>query len=132
LAQGIFSVAKDPVSAYATTVRDVPRARPDMTKEEMLQLARRHRAAAILVEDADDASQLAGYVRVIDLGLDDSGEAGPLRPLLTIRDTDTQLATLMRMQSAKESFARVIDAEGNTVGMVTAEQLRRPLLPGDR
>ena len=69
-----------------------------------------------------------GYVRVIDLKLSDSPELGPLRPLLEIRESSTHLAALMRLESANESLARVVNARGETVGIVTTERLREPLL----
>ena len=127
LARGIFAVAKQPVVRYTTPLGDVARARSDMTKPQILQLARRHRIAAVPVEDANRRKRLIGYVRVIDLGLEPSDEVGPLRPFLEILSTDTHIAALMRMQSAKESLARVVDSQGETVGILTAGRLREPL-----
>ena len=58
-------------------------------------------------------------------------ELGPPHALLEIPDTTTQIAALMRMQTAQEPIARVIDASGKGVGVVMADRLREPLLrPG--
>jgi len=130
LAQGIFKLANQPVTKYATPLRNVPRASSDMTKQEILRLAHRHRIPAVAVERTDAEGSLVGYVRVIDLGLNGSDEVGPLRPLLDIPHRDTHIAALMRMQSAGESLARVVDTEGQTVGILTAQSLREPLFRG--
>ena len=60
--------------------------------------------------------------------LSDAAELGPLRPLLEIRDTSSHLAVLTRLESANESLAAVVNARGETIGIVTARRLREPLL----
>ena len=99
-----------------------------MNKREVLALAERWRAAAIPIESADSAENLIGYVRVIDLLLSESAELAPLRPLLEIRDSSTHLAVLTRLESANETLAGVVNARGETIGIVTARRLREPLL----
>ena len=128
LARGIFAVAKQPVTRYTTPLGEVARARSDMSKEEVRRLARRLQIPAVPVEDTGPNPRLIGYVRLIDLGLDPSDELGPVRPLLKISHTDTHIDALMRMHSAKEDLAHVVDADGQTVGILTAQQLREPLL----
>ena len=132
LAQGIFAVAQQPVSRFTTPLKELPRARSDMGKEEVLRLARRYRISVIPVESPAESAKLAGYFRVIDLGLSQSGEVGPLRRFLEITDDTTQVAALMQMQSAKEDLARVVGAHGETLGIVTADRLREPLFRGGR
>jgi CBS domain containing-hemolysin-like protein len=128
LAQGIFAVANRPVGEFLVPIGQLPRARATMNKREVLALAERWRAAAIPVESADSAENLIGYVRVIDLVLSDSAELGPLRPLLEIRDSSTHLAVLTRLESANETLAGVVNARGETIGIVTTRRLREPLL----
>ncbi len=132
LAQGIFAVAHQPVARFTTPLEQLPRARSDMTKREILRLARRYRIAVVAVESPEVRGQLIGYVRVIDLGLSEADDVGPLRRLLDVRDDTSHVAVLMRLQSAKENLARVVDAAGKTVGIVTADRLREPLLGGRR
>ena len=69
---------------------------------------------------------------MIDLGLGASDELGPVRPLLEIPHTARHIEALMRMQSAQESIAQVVDARGETLGLVTARRLREPLFGGGR
>jgi putative hemolysin len=132
LAQGIFAVAQQPVARFATPLRQLPRARADMSKEEVLRLARRYRISIIPVESLEPSAELAGYFRVIDLGLGESDQVGPLRPFLEIAEDTSHVAALMRMQGAQEELARVVNAEGETLGIVTADRLREPLFRGGR
>jgi CBS domain containing-hemolysin-like protein len=128
LARGIFAVAKDPVVRFATPLAQVAKARTDMSKEQVRLLARRLHVAAVPVEEASDQRRLVGYVRVIDLGLDPSGQLGPLRPLAEIPAAATLLDSVMRLHAAQETMAQVVDASGNPIGILTADQLHTPLL----
>ncbi len=127
LAQGIFAVANVPVWHYAVPIGNLPRAKADMSKEEVLRLARRYRLAAVPVESSDKPGQLIGYYRVIELELDPAPEPGPLRPLMDIPDMVTHLGALMRMRSDGHSLAKVVAGEGGVLGLVTADQLTQPL-----
>ena len=130
LARGIFTLANQQVGRLATPLHDVPRARADMGKEEILRLAKRYRTADVPVEDTGPKKELTGYLRVIDLELDPSTEVGPLRALLKIPETDTHIGALVRMENAGESLACVVDQDGQATGIVTAKSLREPLFHG--
>ena len=135
LAQGIFAVASQPVVQYATPSGDVPRARGDMTKSEVQRVARRFRIAEVPIEGTGGlgsvgAKQLVGYVRVIDLSLDPGEDLGPVRPFLEVSSTVTHIGALQKMQAAGENLARVVDADGNTVGILTAGRLRENIFRG--
>jgi putative hemolysin len=127
LAQGIFAEAGQSVTRYLAPVEQLPRARADMSKRDVLRLAERHHAAVVPVTSADATATLVGYVRVIDLRISASEQLSPLRTLLEVRDDSTHLAALMRMESAGEGLARVVGAQGETLGIVTIERLREPL-----
>jgi CBS domain containing-hemolysin-like protein len=127
LAQGIFAIAGEPVGRLLTPLTHLPRARATMSREEVLRLASRYRIAAVPVEAADDSRQLLGYVRVIDLAIQADEALGPLLPLEKIGERTNHLAALMRMQSAKEELAAVVDDQGRTLGVVSVDQLREPL-----
>lgn len=127
LADGVFAVAGRPVREFAQPLRDAARARSDMSKDEVLRLARRLQIAAVPVEDAAAPGKLLGYVQVIELALAPGEGIAPMRPLLQFRGSDAHLLALMRMQSAKEGLAAVVDERGEVVGLVTAARLRAPL-----
>ncbi len=132
LARGLFAVANHPVTRYATPLAEVPRARADMSKQEVCRLARRLQLPDVPVEQADGDSVLIGYVRVIDLELDASDELGPVRPLFEVPHTDTHIEALMRMHSAQESLALVVDHDREPLAILTAARLREPLFHGGR
>jgi len=96
-----------------------------MGKQAVLRLAQRSHTAVIPVADA--SGRLVGYVRVVDLCLHEGDDLAPIRPLPEVRDDSTHLAALMRLESTGDSLARVVNARGETVGIVTLERLREPL-----
>jgi CBS domain containing-hemolysin-like protein len=124
LAHGILAVARKPVRQFVTPPGQMVQVRADMSKQFVLRLAQRNRAAVIPV--ADTANRLVGYVRVIDLWLQEGNDLAPIRPLPEVRDDQSHLAALMRLESTGDSLARVVDARGETVGIVTLERLREP------
>ena len=127
LAQGIFAVAHRPIVEFTTPLEQLPRARSDMTKQEVLRVARRYRISVVPAESPESVGELIGYFRVIDLELSAAEEAEPLRRLLDIPAEMSHVAALTQMQSAGESLARVVDHDDKTVGIVTADRLREPL-----
>lgn len=130
LARGIFAVVKQPAADYVTPLAKVAKARTDMTGGQVRLLAQRFSQAALPVEDAGQPGRLVGYVRVIDLALDQdlSGRLGPVRPLLEIPATATLIDAVMRMHAGKETVAQVVTGDGRPLGILTAERLREPLL----
>jgi putative hemolysin len=129
LAQGIFGLAGKPVTRFITPLRQMPRARADMSREDVLRLAGRHRVSIVPVESPDGPGTLAGYVRVIEVALSGSEALEPLHPLVEIPASATHLDALMRLQTARESLARVVGPSGETIGVVSIDRLREPLLP---
>jgi len=130
LARGIFAKANLPVEKAAEPMLHLPRARASADKGELLRLAARYRIPVIPVESARGGGDLAGYVRVIDLGLTETDEVGPLRPFLDIPRETSHLAALMQMQNEHESLARIVDDRGAAVGIVTAGRLHEQLFHG--
>ena len=127
LAQGIFAVAKQPVTGFLTPLGEVPRARLGTSKDDVLRLAQRMNVPAVPIEES---GRLLGYVRVVDLKMNRSDEVGPLRQFLEIPHTDAHIDALMRMHAAKESLAQVVDAQGRVLGVLIAGRLRQPLFGG--
>lgn len=128
LARGIFAVAKRPVRQCAVPLEGLPRARSDMARDDVLRLARRYRIGAVPVEDAQHPGSLIGYVQVIELELERGEGIGRLHPLMRLPEGQAHLAALIQMQTAKESLALAVDAQGRAVGLLTAARLRGPLL----
>jgi len=128
LAASIFASADHTLRRYLAPLSGVARARAGMSKEEVLGLARRFKLAEVPIEDADQPGQLAAYVRTIDLELSPSSEVEPVRPLMSIPAGETPVTALIRLHSAREHLARVVDNRGQTIGILSASQLRQRLL----
>ena len=123
-----------------------------MSKQDILGLAQRYRVAVVPIEKAatiekattvengkaaetaaartetrTETREFIGYVRIIDLAVSDSPDVEPILPLMTISNTATRLGAVMAMQSAHEELALVVNAQGQTIGIATLDQLREPL-----
>jgi CBS domain containing-hemolysin-like protein len=125
LAHGILAVARRPLRQFLTPPGEMVQARAGMGKQAVLGLAERSHAAVVPIADA--SGRLVGYVRVVDLRLHEGDDPAPVRPLPEVRDDSSHLAALMRLESSGDSLARVVNARGETVGIVTLERLREPL-----
>lgn len=130
LAQGIFTVAELPLARFTAPLAKWPSAADDATKEDILALAQQRRSPVVLIASPPAAAEPRGYVRVIDLGLSSSPGVAPVRPLLEIPATTPYVDALIQVQTAQESLARVVDAGGKTIGIVTADRLRELLFRG--
>lgn len=126
LAQNLFAVANQPVAALCTPLARAVSVRQGTRREEVLRLARRHRLAAVPVIAAKKRD-LVGYVRVIDLYLSSSETVDQVRPLMEVPATETHVAALFTLETNKETLAKVVDAQGAVVGLLSAEQLNEPL-----
>jgi len=125
LAHGILAVARKPLRQFLSPPGQMPPVRSDMSKQAVLRQAERNHAAVTPVVDA--AGRLFGYVRVIDLRLNSGDNLAPVHPLPELPEESTHLAALMRLESSGDSLARVVNAGGETLGIVTLERLREPL-----
>ena len=130
LASGIFVSADHTVRRHLVPLSGVARARHDMSKSEVFGLASRFDLAEVPIEDTDRSDALTSYVRVIDLALSKSTEVEDVREIIAISANDTPIEALIRMHAEQENMARVVDAEGQTLGMLYASRLRRQLLQG--
>ena len=127
LASGVFVSADHTVRRHVVPLSEVARARSGMSKSEILGLASRYKLSEVPIEDPDRSGELTTYVRVIDLALSASGELDSIRPIATVSSEATPIEALIRMHSEQESMARVVDAEGETLGILYASQLRKQL-----
>ena len=131
LAQGLFAAASQPVVRFATPVARTVSVRIGLKRSDVLRLARRHHLPAIPVEEAGHSRRLVGYVRMVDLSLQEGDRIEQVRPLMQIPHTETYIVALMRMQSQREMLARVVDEAGRTVGILNARRLTEPLFRGE-
>ncbi|MCH8924247.1 MAG: DUF21 domain-containing protein [Planctomycetes bacterium] len=131
LAQSLFSMAEQKAIDSAVPAGRIARVSHDMSKAEVLRLAHRLRVSAFPVEGADRS--LIGYLRVVDLYLQEAPNIDGIRPLIEIPDSESHLSALMRLQTAGESMGRIVDSlSGETIAVVTTRQLSEPLFRGGR
>ena len=129
LAQSLFSMAEQKAIHSAIPAGRITRISHGMSKADVLRLAHRQKVSAYPVEGSD--GNLIGYLRVIDLYLQEAAEIDDIRPLIEIPDDENHLSALMRLQAAGESMGRIVNASsGETVAIVTAKQLSEPLFRG--
>jgi len=121
LAQSLFSFASHPVIELSTPVARVAMVEQGTLTQEVLRIARRHRAAIVPVVDAQQ--NLIGYVRIVDLCLSGAETVDAFLPLATIPAKEPLIAALIRMQSRKEELAAVVDDDKTIVGLLYADEL---------
>ncbi len=132
LAQGLFSVANEPVGQFALPAHRLARVRLGMDRQEVLRLARRHGLSALPVEEPLGRRKLIGYVRVIDLRLTPNNGTLPVHPLLEFHQRESHISALFRLRAAGEPMARVINDRNETIGIVTDRNLGEPLFRSGR
>ena len=74
LAQSMLAVAGKPVKSFALPASRVVRVTTTMSKSDVLRIAQRHKRTVLPVEDPRQNRQLVGYLRMVDLYMDDSPE----------------------------------------------------------
>ncbi len=126
LAQNLFGVASNKVQDICTPVARIASIRIGSNKRDVLRVAKRHAASVSPVVDSK-GHELLGYVRTVDLHLDSSDTIESFQPLPTIDAEEPHISALIQMQTNREELARVIDRDGETVGLLYASELSEPL-----
>ena len=130
LGQNFFLVASQSVRSVCTPVQRVPSVAIGSKTEDVLRMARKQKLADIPVFERTK-SNIIGYIRTVDLLLNDQ-EATIETPkqLATIKASELFGEALLQMQANRETIARVIVDSGQTVGVLSIDQLTDPLLKG--
>jgi putative hemolysin len=108
---------------------DVISVHPETPVEELLKLSRSHGFDRYPVVDA--ANKILGVCNVFDLIVDRPSvpiAADFLRRILTVRPEDRAPSVLRRLRASPQRLAAVVDEFGQTVGIVSAEDLLNPLV----
>lgn len=126
LAHNLFAVASNRVERLCTPLGRMVSIRQGAKKSEVLRMVKRHGSSIAPVVDSS-GRKLIGYVRIVDVHLDPSETVDTFRELPTVNADDAHIAALIQMQSTKEELARVVDAEGETIGVLYASELTDPL-----
>ena len=131
LGQNFFVVASKPVKDVCTPLLRMVAVKVDTPRDRALKLARSKKLPDIPVFEGT-RSNLIGYVRTVDLLVDNSRKitAKKLEPLMTIPSRELFGEAILQMQANRQTLARVVGAGGQTVGLLSIDQLTDPLLAG--
>ncbi len=128
LAQAMLSVAGKPVRNFATETGHLVRVTTTMSKSDVLRIAQRHGRTLLPVEETRKGRRLVGFLRTVDLYLDDSSALPTPQPMIPLRDDQSCLSALRMLNQTEDSLGQVVDNQGKTVGFVTGRELRMELL----
>ncbi|MCC6492880.1 MAG: DUF21 domain-containing protein [Pirellulales bacterium] len=128
LAQAMLAAAGQPVRTVASPAGRIVRVTTAMSRSEILRIAQRHRRTLLPVEDVQNKRRLAGFVRTVDLLLEDFDEAVKPLPFVELSANETFLSALGKLGVAEDALGRVSDAAGKTIGFVSGRELRMSLL----
>jgi len=110
-------------------ISNVITVRPETTVEQLIDLSRRSRFNRYPV--IDPLGKIVGMVNVFDLIVDQpliSTVRNYIRRIMTVRPEEQASIVLSRLRAAPGSLAAVVDEQGNTIGIVSVEDLLNPLV----
>ncbi len=126
LAQNLFTLAPKPVGNFAQPIGRIPSVKLGTRKADVVRIARRQKLRALPVTESS-SRKIMGYLRIVDLHLDDGTEVMTDRTLMEIDRRESHIAALIRMQSEKAEMALVRDEYGHNIGLLYADDLIEPL-----
>ena len=131
LAQSFFLVAAKPVSEFYTPLSRVHSVPSHCSVAEALKVANRYAMSEIPVVGGKK-NQLMGYVRTVDLLLErnQSARLSGIRNMREIKASELFGEALLQMQSAREMLTQVVGKKGQTIGVLSLDQLTNPILDG--
>jgi len=131
LTQGLLLIANRPITEFMTPVGRAWKIKANLSLNELLDQAKRHKGSEVLVEEPSPSSVLSGYLQVAEVQLQpQAGLRAHLRPLVEIHTGESHIQALLRLHKAEETLGRVVDAQGRTQGLVTLNGLLDALFRG--
>ena len=131
LGQHFSVIASTPVSEACTAMSRVHSMPLGSSTSDVKKLAARKALPDVPIHGKNKA-ELIGYVRTIDILIDDATEVTDdnMRPLIKILGSELVGEALLQMQSQRETIARVVNRQGRTIGTLSIDQLTNPILQG--
>lgn len=130
LAQNVFSVAAQPATSFMTSIARMPTILEGTRKTEAIRVARRNHATFLAVRDRV-TRELIGYLRTIDLYLEQSKELPAPRTFMEVDEQETHSGALLKMQAERETIAKVVNHQKESLGLLTFTALIEPILAGN-
>ena len=128
LAQSMLAVAALPVKSFSLPASRAVRATTTMSKSDILRIAQRHRRTLLPLEETREGRQLVGYLRTMDLYLDNSPTLPAPHPLVELQAEQSCLSALRLLSQSEDALGHVLGEDGETVGFVTGRELQMALL----
>lgn len=128
LAQSMLAIAGQPVKNFAAASGRVVRVTTTMSRSDMLRIAQRYNRTLLPVEDPLRKRQLVGFIRTIDLFLNDSGQELQPEPFVELTENETFLSALGKLGVGQDALGHVVSSAGKTIGFVTGRELRQAML----
>ncbi len=131
ISQNFFLVAGKQVRQVCTPINRIPIIKQGTDIGLAVRLAQRHSMHDLPICGAT-RSDLVGYVQLVDLLVRQPTQKDlPIpKPLIEIFGTEPFAEALLRMQTQRETLAKVVDAQGQTIGLLSIDQLTSQLLRG--
>lgn len=129
LAQNFFVVASSPVSEVCTPISKAKVIPFSAKPEALLRLATRNELTDIPVIGSTK-TELVGYYRLVDTLVNNNQSLPELRKLKEVRSGELFGEVLFQMQAERETLAKIVDDNGQTIGVLSIDQLTDPLLKG--
>jgi len=128
LAQAMLSVAGKPIRNFVTETGHLVRVTTTMSKSDVLRIAQRHGRTLLPVEETRQGRRLVGFLRTVELYLEDSPSLPTPQPMIPLLDHQSCLSALRMLNQTEDSLGHVVDDQGKTIGFVTGRELRMELL----
>ena len=131
LGQNFFVEAARPVKEFCTPTSRLKSLPANSSREKVLRFARRNRLAETPIYEKN-RSNIVGFVRTIDLLVQKDSTMSVIgaQPLTRVNGDELFGEVLLQMQTRRDSVCRVIGENEETIGLLSIDQLRDPLLKG--
>ncbi|MEZ6093870.1 MAG: CNNM domain-containing protein [Pirellulaceae bacterium] len=131
LSQNFFLVASKQVRQVCTPINRVPTINQETDLATAIKLGQRYTMPDLPISKGDKR-KIVGYVHLVEL-LVLQGRQKELpspRPMIEILGTEPFAEALLRMQTQRENLAKVVDSDGQVLGLLSIDQLTSQLLRG--
>ena len=128
LAQAMLTIASQPVKNFISRAGRAVRVTTTMSKSDVLRIAQQNRRTLLPIEDVQQKRKLVGFVRTVDLYLDNSPEIPEPCPLVGLNENDSIFSALRKLSQSEDALGHVVGEDGSTMGFVSGRELRTALL----
>ncbi|HMP79033.1 MAG TPA: CNNM domain-containing protein [Pirellulaceae bacterium] len=131
LAQNFAEAASRPIRAFLTPLPRVASVIAGSRPQMAIRVAQQNNLALLPIAN-ESRTELIGYIQLAELLIVSSVDQklAPIQELVDCRADEPVGEVILRMQTQRQSMARVVNQQRETIGIVTLDQLIEPLLKG--